>query len=89
MRVTRALRDRGARAIPRGPRARTREHPAHLTPREADVLDLLCAGLANPAIAARLYLSPKTVEHHLTAIFAKLGVASRAEAIARAKDRSP
>jgi DNA-binding NarL/FixJ family response regulator len=48
------------------------------------VLKLLCTGLSNTAIASRLYLSPKTIEHHVTAIFAKLGVASRAEAIARA-----
>jgi DNA-binding CsgD family transcriptional regulator len=84
MMVTRCLRDRGVRAIPRGPRSSTKGNPANLTQREAEVLKLLCTGLSNTAIASRLYLSPKTIEHHVTAIFAKLGVASRAEAIARA-----
>jgi DNA-binding NarL/FixJ family response regulator len=84
MMATRCLRDRGVRAIPRGPRSSTKGNPANLTQREAEVLKLLCTGLSNTAIASRLYLSPKTIEHHVTAIFAKLGVASRAEAIARA-----
>jgi DNA-binding CsgD family transcriptional regulator len=64
----------------RGPRATTRAHPAGLTQREAEVLALIAAGLRNVEIAERLYLTPKTVSHHLSAIYAKLGVESRIEA---------
>lgn len=53
-----------------------------LTAREQHVLDLLTEGLANPAIAARLHLSRRTVEHHVSNILAKLGVSTRAEAVA-------
>jgi DNA-binding NarL/FixJ family response regulator/class 3 adenylate cyclase len=45
-----------------------------LTAREIDVLDLMAEGLSNPAIGKRLYLSPKTVEAHIGAIFSKLGI---------------
>jgi DNA-binding NarL/FixJ family response regulator len=55
-----------------------------LTPREQEVLSLLAQGLANPAIAARLFISKDTVQHHLTAIYAKLGVTSRYQAILHA-----
>jgi DNA-binding NarL/FixJ family response regulator len=61
----------------RGPRQTTRAHPAGLTRREAEVLSLVAAGLRNAEIADRLYLTPKTVSHHLSAIYAKLGVDSR------------
>jgi DNA-binding NarL/FixJ family response regulator len=64
----------------RGPLASTRANPGGLTRREAEVLALVAEGLRNPDIAERLYLTPKTVSHHLTAIFAKLGVTSRMEA---------
>ncbi len=57
-----------------------------LTPREREVLDLIAAGLRNAAIAARLGLAAKTVGNHISTIFAKLQVASRAEAIVIARD---
>ena len=57
---------------------------ATLTRREAEVLDLLGHGLTNAEIASRLFISPKTVEHHVGRILAKLGVRSRAQAIAHA-----
>lgn len=57
-----------------------------LTPREAEVLDLLAAGLTNSGIATRLEVSPKTVANNVSAIFAKLQVADRTQAIIRARD---
>lgn len=56
---------------------------AALTPREVEVLALVGEGLSNKAIARRLAISAHTVKYHLEAIFAKLGVRSRAEAITR------
>jgi len=56
-----------------------------LTAREREVLDLIAAGLTNTAVAARLGLAAKTVANHLSAIFTKLQVAGRAEAIAVAR----
>ncbi|HEX5598632.1 MAG TPA: AAA family ATPase [Micromonosporaceae bacterium] len=78
--VARRLREHGVRRLPRQPRRATRGNPAHLTARELEVLRLLPEGLRNVDIAARLHLSPKTVDHHVSAILAKLGVASRQEA---------
>ena len=57
-----------------------------LSPREREVLDLIAGGLTNAAIAGRLGLSAKTVGNHTSAIFAKLQVAGRAEAIIRARE---
>ncbi|MCW2857296.1 MAG: transcriptional regulator, LuxR family [Marmoricola sp.] len=68
----------------RGPRPTTQSNPAGLTTREAEVLDLLGEGLTNVQIAERLVLSPRTVDHHVSAVLAKLGVSSRAEAVERA-----
>ena len=56
-----------------------------LTAREREVLDLIAAGLGNAAIAGRLGLATNTIGNHVTSIFAKLRVASRAEAIIRAR----
>jgi DNA-binding CsgD family transcriptional regulator len=82
-RAIRRLRELGVRDLPtlrRGPRASTSAHPAGLTRREAEVLALVAAGLRNTEIAERLYLTPKTVSHHLSAIYGKLGVETRIEA---------
>ena len=82
--VSRRLRERGVRSIPRGPHARTRQNPAGLTVRELDVLALLCDGLRNAEIARRLVVSDKTVDHHVSAILRKLDVHTRGEASAKA-----
>jgi DNA-binding CsgD family transcriptional regulator len=77
------LRRLGVRSIPVGPRAATRADELGLTRREHEVLDLLSEGLTNLEIAARLYISAKTVNHHVSAVLAKLGVSTRAQAAAR------
>ena len=82
--VARRLRELGVRDIPRGPQRMTTENPAALTARELEVLALLADGLRNNEIARRLVLSPRTVDHHVSAILAKLKARSRAEATATA-----
>jgi DNA-binding CsgD family transcriptional regulator len=82
--VTRRLRKRGVRGVPRGPRQATRRNPASLTVRETEVLALVADGLRNADVAERLFLSPKTVDHHVSAILRKLGVHTRGEASAEA-----
>lgn len=57
-----------------------------LTPREREVLELIATGIGNVTIAGRLGLSPNTISNHISSIFGKLQVASRAEAIVRARD---
>jgi DNA-binding CsgD family transcriptional regulator len=69
--VARRLRDRGVR-VARGPRASTQANPAALTARELEVLRFLADGLRNADIAERLFLSPRTVDHYVSAILRKL-----------------
>lgn len=57
-----------------------------LTSRENEVLDLIAGGVRNPEIARRMSITPKTVANHISAIFAKLQVADRGEAIILARD---
>ncbi len=82
--VASRLRERGARGLPRGPRPSTRRNHAELTARELEVLRLLADGLRNATIAKRLYLSPRTVENHVSSILRKLNVQSRGGAAAEA-----
>jgi DNA-binding CsgD family transcriptional regulator len=79
--VRRRLQLLGIGGIPRGPRLSTRMNQAGLTSRQLEVLELLAEGLSNAEIARRLFTSPKTIEHHVSAVLAKLGVHSRAHAI--------
>lgn len=76
--VAERLRARGA-SVPRGPRAATRANLAHLTDREAEIAELMAAGMTNREIADRLVISEKTVGHHVSAVLAKLGVSRRAQ----------
>lgn len=86
--LRRRMRSQGVRQIPRGSHGSTRRNPFGLTRREAEILALLSEGLRSSLIARRLFVAPKTVEHHVSAILTKLGVTSRAEAVALARRQS-
>jgi DNA-binding CsgD family transcriptional regulator len=81
------LRELGATSVPRGPTIATSTNPAHFTRRELDVLRLVASGMSNADVAGRLFLSQKTVERHLSSIFAKLHVGKRADAVHEARRR--
>jgi DNA-binding CsgD family transcriptional regulator len=82
--VTQRLRHAGVRSIARGPRRSTINNPGQLTSRQVEILELVAGGLTNAEIAARLYITPKTVAHHVSAVLGKLGVQSRRQAAAEA-----
>jgi DNA-binding CsgD family transcriptional regulator/tetratricopeptide (TPR) repeat protein len=84
--VRRRLQALGVRSVPRGPRPATLAHPAGLSARQAEVLVLIADGSSNPEIARTLFLTPKTVDHHVTAILRKLNAGSRTEAVERARE---
>ena len=75
------LRNRGIAAVPARRRRSTLDNAAGLTVREIEVLRLLESGLTNAELADRLYISAKTVDHHVSAIIAKLHVQNRREAV--------
>jgi DNA-binding CsgD family transcriptional regulator len=85
--LRRGLRAEGVRQVPRGARPATRRNPAGLTAREMDILRLLVDGLSNRGIADQLHISAKTVDHHVSAVLAKLDVGSRKQAAAQAVNR--
>jgi DNA-binding CsgD family transcriptional regulator len=78
------MRNSGIKRIPRGIRESTRSNAAMLTEREVDVLKLLQEGLQNIEIASTLFISAKTVDHHITSILFKLDVNSRVKAVQKA-----
>ncbi len=82
--VRQRMRQQGVQGIPRGPRPSTRTNQAGLTARQQEVLLLMAEGLPNAEIASRLSTSLKTVDHHVSAVLAKLGAHSRAQAISTA-----
>jgi DNA-binding NarL/FixJ family response regulator len=75
--VRQRMRDLGIRSIPAGARAATKAHPRGLTAREQQILELLSQGQSNEEISASLFISVRTVEHHVSAILGKLGVTTR------------
>ncbi len=76
------MRKKRIKRVPRGPNSTTSKNPMGLTNRQFEVLNLLATGLSNNTIAEKLFISPKTVDHHISAIFSKLNIHSRTEAAA-------
>ena len=85
-RIKADLRKAGVKNIPRGRRTSTRTDSAGLTQRQAEVMALLRQNLTNREIADTLYISSRTVEHHVAAILSKLDATTRAEAVATANN---
>ena len=86
-RARRHLRELGVKGIPRGPHESTRSNTAGLTRREIEIAQLISEGLRNNEIAERLFVSPKTVDHHVSSVLSKLGVKARAQVRAEAERR--
>ncbi len=78
------MRSGGIKKIPRGLRESTKTNPAQLTNRELDILQLLQQAVQTKEIARTLFISPKTVDHHISSILLKLEVSSRVKAVAEA-----
>lgn len=78
--LRREMRSAGARSIPRGPRTSKRRNAFGLTNREMTILGHIVGGLTNNEIGNALYISPRTVDHHVSSILSKLGAPSRRDA---------
>lgn len=83
--VRRDLRSSGVTVVPARRRSTTLTNAAGLTSRQVEVLRLIDEGLTNAELADRLYLSVRTVDHHVAAILAKLDVSGRRDAIRRGR----
>jgi DNA-binding CsgD family transcriptional regulator len=82
--MTAAMREAGIEPGARGSRRRASFGWESLTRSEREITKLVGEGLRNADIARRLFISPRTVQSHLTRVFMKLGVRSRTELLARA-----
>lgn len=82
----RDLRTKGIIVVPARRRSATLVNPAGLTERQLDVLRLLEEGHTNTELAEQLYLSVRTVDHHVSAILSKLQVTKRRDAVKRARE---
>lgn len=78
------MRNSGIKNTPHGMRKSTQDKPAHLTQREINIVTLLKDRIQNKEIAGKLFISPKTVDHHISSIFFGLDVNSRIKAIQEA-----
>jgi DNA-binding CsgD family transcriptional regulator len=76
-RLRRDLRLDGVVSIPQRPTETTRANPGGLTNRQLEVARLLARGLTNSEIATEVFISPKTAEHHVSAVLSKLGLPNR------------
>ena len=85
-RVRVELRQAGVAVVPPRPRESTRANPGGLTNRQLDVARLVARGFTNAEIAARLFISPKTADHHVSAVLAKLGMTNRRAVLVRADE---
>lgn len=85
-RIRAELRRGGLVSVPPRPRAATRANPAGLTNRQLDVAKLVARGFTNAEIATRLFISPKTADHHVSAVLAKLGVPNRRAVVVQAEE---
>ena len=81
-----ALRRDGVTQVPVRPRASTRANPGGLTNRQLDVAKLVARGFTNAEIAARLYISTRTADHHVAAVLTKMGLPNRRAVIVRADE---
>jgi len=79
--IKQKMRKTGIKNIPKGPRQSTKGNPSGLTERQMEILKLLAGGLSNSEIGNKLYISKRTVENHVSTIFAKLNIHSRIEAV--------
>lgn len=80
------LKSAGVEGVPRVPRQATRKSLLGLTARQTEVLQLLADELTNAEIAARLFISTRTVDHHVAAILNKLGANNRGDAVDKARE---
>jgi DNA-binding CsgD family transcriptional regulator len=83
-RLRRDLRRRGVAQVPARPRAATRANPSGLTNRQLEVAKLVARGFTNAEIAARLFISLRTTDHHVSAVLTKLGLPSRRAIVVQA-----
>jgi ATP/maltotriose-dependent transcriptional regulator MalT len=87
MALRRTMRASGLTRLTRGPRSATRGNQFGLTGRQLEILGLLAEGLTNAEIGERLSITPRTAEHHVTAVLAKLEVTSRRAAVRVAQEQ--